>query len=84
MCGHGEAEKFLAENRIAEKIKIIDLSQDFRLLNKAAIGNRTFVYGLPELNKEEIQHCKKYCQPRLFCYSYSIRFIAIGKSRIIE
>ena len=32
--GHGEAKKFLADNKIADRIKIIDLSQDFRLLNE--------------------------------------------------
>src|SRR6476620_8459579 len=29
--GHGEAKNFLDENKIDNKIKIIDLSQDFRL-----------------------------------------------------
>src|SRR5438874_2249824 len=29
--GHGEAKKFLDENKIDSKVKIIDLSQDFRL-----------------------------------------------------
>ena len=29
--GHGDAEKFLEENKIAEHIKIIDLSQDFQV-----------------------------------------------------
>ena len=29
--GHGESKKFLEENKIDSKIKIIDLSQDFRL-----------------------------------------------------
>lgn len=32
--GHGEAKKFLADNHISESIKVIDLSQDFRLLNE--------------------------------------------------
>ena len=50
--GHGETKKFLSENNIDDNIKIIDLSQDFRLKDGATIDNRTFVYGLPELNKE--------------------------------
>src|SRR5215216_1300044 len=33
--GHGEAKKFLAENKITDKIKIIDLSQDFRLVQNS-------------------------------------------------
>lgn len=46
--GHGESVKFLAENKINSKIKIIDLSQDFRL------DSKDFVYGIPELNREKI------------------------------
>src|SRR5919205_3421562 len=44
--GHSEARKFLEANTIDEKVKIIDLSQDFRLAEKSSIGNRKFVYGL--------------------------------------
>ena len=29
--GHGESKKFLAENKISPKIRIIDLGNDFRL-----------------------------------------------------
>ena len=47
--GHGESVKFLSENKINSKIKIIDLSQDFR------INSKDFVYGLPELNREKIK-----------------------------
>src|SRR5919112_1231389 len=52
--GHGEAKKFLSENKIADHIRIIDLSQDFRLNEASSIGKRDFVYGLPELNKTNI------------------------------
>src|SRR5687768_4815893 len=51
--GHGEAKKFLNENDIPEKIRIIDLSQDFRLMQhekQAEYKGKPFVYGLPELN----------------------------------
>src|SRR6186713_1281484 len=37
--GHGESKKFLEENNIAEKVKIIDLANDFRLNPKSEIGN---------------------------------------------
>ena len=33
--GHGEAKKFLAENEVAKSVKVIDLSQDFRLAHHA-------------------------------------------------
>src|SRR5688572_8495484 len=45
--GHNDAKKFLHENQIADHIKIIDLSQDFRLNENATFNNKQFVYGLP-------------------------------------
>src|SRR5215203_2653115 len=53
--GHGEAKKFLESNKVNDQVKIIDLSQDFRLSAHADSAGRTFTYGLPELNKEEIR-----------------------------
>ncbi len=47
--GHGDARKFLEANAIPDNVKIIDLSQDFRLNQKSTIGSKSFVYGLPEL-----------------------------------
>src|SRR3954447_3960289 len=53
--GHGEARKFLEENEIDERIKVIDLSNDFRLKQNTKHKTRNFVYGLPELNKHQIR-----------------------------
>src|ERR1700749_187065 len=53
--GHGDAKKFLEANPIPDHIKIIDLSQDFRLIQNSKLKGKNFVYGLPELNREEIK-----------------------------
>ena len=37
--GHGDAKKFLDANPIPDHVKIIDLSQDFRLKSKLKIRN---------------------------------------------
>src|SRR5579872_3140226 len=53
--GHGEAKKFLEKSGADfDGVLIIDLSQDFRLKGD---GN-SFVYGLPELNREAIREAK--------------------------
>src|SRR6476661_8623146 len=52
--GHGEARKFLAAENIPATAKLIDLSNDFRLKQSSSFGDRSFVYGLPEINKEAI------------------------------
>src|SRR5205823_13030468 len=45
--GHGDASKFLTANPFPDTVKIIDLSQDFRLKQRSSTDNRQFVYGLP-------------------------------------
>lgn len=49
--GHGDSKKFLEANAIPPHIRIIDLSQDFRLKGNAA---DKWIYGLPELNRDQI------------------------------
>src|SRR5262245_9544264 len=53
--GHGESKKFLTENKISDKVKVIDLANDFRLSQSSKLGSRSFVYGLPELNRDLIK-----------------------------
>ena len=60
--GHGKSEAFLKEHSIPEKVKIIDLAQDFRL---EAPGN-DYVYGLPEINKERIAKAQHVANPGCF------------------
>ena len=82
--GHGDAVKFLAANSIDEKTKIIDLSQDFRLLNKATTGNRTFVYGLPELNKEAIRSAKNIANPGCFATAIQLGLLPLAKAGLLN
>ncbi len=77
--GHEEAKKFLAENAVAEKIKIIDLSQDFRLHHNSTIANRQFVYGLPELNKEKIQAANNIANPGCFATAIQLGLLPLAK-----
>jgi len=82
--GHGEARKFLEENTIGEKIKVIDLSQDFRINEKSGVGNRQFVYGLPELNREKIQGASNVANPGCFATSIQLGLLPLAKAGILE
>ena len=55
--GHGESTKFLENNIIDSRIKIIDLANDFRIKKNTLFQGREFIYGLPELNKQQIKDC---------------------------
>ena len=59
--GHGKSEQFLKEHSIPDNVKIIDLAQDFRIK-----GDHDYVYGLPEINKAEIQQAKHVANPGCF------------------
>ena len=64
--GHGDAKKFLDANPIPDEIKIIDLSQDFRLKANATLGTKIFTYGLPELNRQAIGKAANIANPGCF------------------
>ncbi|MCX6297903.1 MAG: N-acetyl-gamma-glutamyl-phosphate reductase [Bacteroidetes bacterium] len=79
--GHGDAHKFLQANPIANHIKIIDLSQDFRLLpNAGAIAGKEFIYGLPELNKTAIQSANNIANPGCFATAIQLGLLPLAKA----
>lgn len=81
--GHGDAGKFLAANKIADTVKLIDLSQDFRLVSKSQIDNRKFVYGLPELNKEAIKSAKNIANPGCFATAIQLGLLPLAKAGVL-
>ena len=78
--GHGDAKKFLAENDIPDNIKIIDLSQDFRLSQNAKINNKNFVYGLPELQREAIKTAQNIANPGCFATCLQLGLLPLAAS----
>lgn len=81
--GHGESSKFLKENLIDEKVKIIDLSNDFRLTENAKFGSRGFVYGLPELNKFQIQSANNIANPGCFATAIQLGLLPLAKAGLL-
>lgn len=79
--GHGDAKKFLAANPIAAGIKIIDLSQDFRL--KAAAG-QDWVYGLPELNRERIKTANFIANPGCFATCIQLGLLPLAAKGLLK
>jgi N-acetyl-gamma-glutamyl-phosphate reductase len=82
--GHGEAKKFLATNPITEKVKIIDLSQDFRLEHTSNLESRRFVYGLPELNKEQIRSAHNIANPGCFATAIQLGLLPLAKAGLLD
>jgi len=82
--GHGESKKFLEENNIAEKVKIIDLANDFRLNLKSEIRNRKFIYGLPELNREQIKKANNVANPGCFATTIQLGLLPLAKAGLLK
>jgi len=78
--GHGKSQEYLAANSLPGRIKIIDLSHDFRL--KRA-GNE-FVYGLPELNRESIRSASKIANPGCFATGIQLALLPLAAARLIQ
>jgi N-acetyl-gamma-glutamyl-phosphate reductase len=82
--GHGESKKFLAENIIADTTRIIDLANDFRLQAQSSAGNRQFVYGLPELNKEKIKTAHNIANPGCFATAIQVGLLPLAKAGLLK
>ena len=75
--GHGLSEKFLSNNEIPSSCKVIDLGNDFRL--KPAFKNRSFEYGMCELNKEAIQKAQNIANPGCFATCILLALLPLAK-----
>lgn len=73
---HGDTKKFLDANDIPNHLKIIDLSTDYR---HKAEGNK-FVYGLPELNNEEIKQSSYVANPGCFATAIQLGLLPLAKA----
>ncbi|MEO6613838.1 MAG: N-acetyl-gamma-glutamyl-phosphate reductase [Chitinophagaceae bacterium] len=82
--GHGESKKFLTENKIAAKTKIIDLANDFRLQEQSSIGDRKFVYGLPELNRDAIRTAQNIANPGCFATAIQLGLLPLAKAGMLK
>ncbi|MBP5778117.1 MAG: N-acetyl-gamma-glutamyl-phosphate reductase [Prevotella sp.] len=77
--GHGKSEAFLKEHTIPENVKIIDLAQDFRIR-----GSHDYVYGLPEINKAEIQKARHVANPGCFATAIQLGLLPAAKMGLLQ
>jgi N-acetyl-gamma-glutamyl-phosphate reductase len=82
--GHGDSKKFLSENEIADNSKVIDLANDFRLVQSSKFKARNFVYGLPELNKEEIQSSQNIANPGCFATAIQLGLLPLAQAGLLD
>lgn len=76
--GHGKSEAFLKEHSIPANVKIIDLAQDFRIK-----GDHDYVYGLPEIHREEIAQCQHLANPGCFATCIQLGLLPLAKEGLL-
>ena len=79
--GHGDARKFLEANPVDKGIKIVDLSQDFRLRVNAG---EDWVYGLPELNREKIKSAHFVANPGCFATCIQLALLPLAAQGLLK
>lgn len=90
--GHGKSEAFLAEHNIPERVKVIDLAQDFRieraLQEYPSAGGEPrkhipFIYGLPEINRPKIAHAQRVANPGCFATCIQLGLLPAAAMKIL-
>ena len=83
--GHGKSEAFLKEHKIPENVKIIDLAQDFRVKSEERrVKNYNFVYGLPEINREEIMQAQHVANPGCFATAIQLALLPAAYLNLLK
>jgi N-acetyl-gamma-glutamyl-phosphate reductase len=82
--GHGKSILFLEQNGFANHTKIIDLGNDFRLTKDKAFDGKSFVYGLPELNKAHIRNAQYIANPGCFATAIQLALLPLAAKGLLK
>ncbi|HHU97819.1 MAG: N-acetyl-gamma-glutamyl-phosphate reductase [Bacteroidota bacterium] len=80
--GHGLSRSFLQENDLPATCRVIDLGNDFR--NEPVFGDREFVFGLCELNREQIRSCHNVANPGCFATSILLGLLPLAAHSLLR
>lgn len=82
--GHGNSKTFLETHTFSKTTKIIDLSNDFRLNENRNFQDKTFIYGLPELNKAQIKKSQFIANPGCFATAIQLALLPLAKENLFQ
>lgn len=82
--GHGKSRAFLEANSFSEQTKIIDLGNDFRLKEDAVFKGKSFIYGLPELQKKSIQEASYIANPGCFATAIQLALLPLANAQLLH
>lgn len=76
---HGDSKKFMDENNVPSCLKIIDLSTDYREKR----SDHDFVYGLPELNRDNIRKATHIANPGCFATAIQLALLPLASAGLL-
>lgn len=79
---HGESQGFVEQNTFPSTTHVIDLGNDFRL--GASAGGRSFVYGLPEYQRDAIRKAKNIANPGCFATTIQLGLLPLAKAGLLQ
>jgi N-acetyl-gamma-glutamyl-phosphate reductase len=82
--GHGKSISFLEKNQLASHTKVIDLGNDFRLTEDKEFNGKSFVYGLPELNKTSIEKAQYIANPGCFATAIQLALLPLAANELLN
>lgn len=82
--GHGNSVKFLSANTFSDATKIIDLGNDFRLEKDKEFNGKSFVYGLPELQRDVIKTASYIANPGCFATTIQLALLPLAQQNLLN
>ncbi|MCF6128273.1 N-acetyl-gamma-glutamyl-phosphate reductase [Flavobacterium sp. AS60] len=79
---HKKSKTWIESHSINDKVKIIDLGNDFRLEGDFSKGE--FVYGLPEVNSEAIKSANYIANPGCFATAIQLALLPLAKAKLLQ
>ena len=75
--GHGASRGWVDAHRPPKGTLVVDLSTDYRM-------DETWVYGLPELNRERIRGAKRVANPGCFATAIQLAILPLAQAGLAE
>ena len=76
--GHGKSTEFWSQNERPSGLKVIDLAQDYR---DCSCG---YVYGLPEINREQIRKTSLLANPGCFATAIQLAVLPLAAAGLLK
>ena len=76
--GHGKSTEFWTENERPADLKVIDLAQDYRDEHDG------YVYGLPEINRDQIKDTSLLANPGCFATAIQLAVLPLAAAGLLK